>query len=300
MKNNGFKGLGVAMVTPFNEDGNLDFAGLQKLTEHLIEGGVDYLVVHGTTGESPVLSKEEKRSSMDFILEVNAGRVPVVIGIGGNDTRAIVEHIEQFNFDGIDGILSVSPAYNKPTQEGIYQHFKAISECTDMPIILYNVPGRTSSNMTAETTLRLAKDFSNVVAIKEASNDINQIAKIIEGRPDGFLVLSGDDGITLSLMASGADGLISVAGNAFTKDMSALVHAGARGDQEAARKIHFKLIELIELLFVEGNPAGIKEVLKYLNICQTHLRLPLVPVSKATSQSIYKAIAEAELVLLKK
>lgn len=292
-----FRGLGVAMVTPFSENGNVDFAGLQRLVELQIEGGTDYLVVQGTTGESVTLTKDEKKASLEFIQEINAGRLPIVLGIGGNDTAVVCNTLESTNLEGVDGILSVSPAYNKPTQEGIYQHFKAVSNATDKDIILYNVPGRTSSNVTAETTVRCAEDFNNIVAVKEASGDMEQVMNIIKNRPEGFDVLSGDDALTLAMIACGADGLISVVGNAFPAEYSAMVHDALKGDLESARSNHYKLLDLVHWLFADGNPGGIKEVLKYMNICHNHVRLPLVPVSKTVSDKLYAALADGGLVM---
>lgn len=291
-----FTGLGVAMVTPLTEDHSIDFAALQRLIEHMISGGVDYLVVQGTTGESATINSTEKRSLLDFILEVNGGRVPVVYGVGGNDTRGICQTLETWNFDGVDGILSVSPYYNKPTQEGIYRHYEALANATELPIILYNVPGRTASNMTAETTLRLANDFSNIIAVKEASGDLDQIATIIQHKPSDFLVISGDDALTLPLISAGADGVISVVGNAFPAEFSNLVHKALAGDYNEARVEHYKLKDIIENLFVEGNPAGVKECLKHASICQNHVRLPLLPVSQITSERLYRLMAEKDLV----
>lgn len=291
-----FKGLGVAMVTPFNQEKNIDFAGTQRLVEHMISNGVDYLVVQGTTGESATLHSDEKRRLLDFILEINNNRVPVVFGIGGNNTAGVCKTLESWDMDGLSGILSVSPYYNKPTQEGIYQHYKALSQSTDTPIILYNVPGRTASNVLPETTLRLAEDFVNIVAVKEASGNFNQIEEIIRNRPEGFLVISGDDAITLPLISSGADGVISVVGNAFPQEFSSLVHAAMRGDLETARIEQHKLDEIMTCLFLEGNPAGVKECLNHANICDNHVRLPLVPVSKALSDRLYRLMADQELV----
>jgi 4-hydroxy-tetrahydrodipicolinate synthase len=284
------------MVTPFNEDFSIDYPALQRLVEHMINGGVDYLVVQGTTGESATINTEEKRSLLDFIIEVTAKRVPIVFGVGGNDTRAVCEILKSWDFHGVDGILSVSPYYNKPTQEGIYRHYEALANSTELPIILYNVPGRTASNMNAETTLRLAQDFSNIVAVKEASGDLDQISSIIEHKPSDFLVISGDDALTLPMITLGADGLISVVGNAFPTETARLVHKAVDGDVEAAKNEHFKLKDIIENLFVEGNPAGVKECLKHAAISQNFVRLPLLPVSQVTSERIYRLMAEKELV----
>jgi 4-hydroxy-tetrahydrodipicolinate synthase len=291
-----FKGIGVAMVTPFKEDLSIDYPALQRLIEHMIKGGVDYLVVQGTTGESATISSAEKRNLLDFILEVNASRVPIVYGIGGNNTMAVCDELRTWDLNGVDGILSVSPYYNKPTQEGIYRHYEAISKASPLPIILYNVPGRTASNMSAETTLRLAADFENIVAVKEASGDLGQIASIIQHRPAGFLVISGDDALTLPMISTGADGLISVVGNAFPIEASNLVHKALAGEYEAAKLEHYKLKDIIENLFIEGNPAGVKECLKHAAISQNHVRLPLMTVSQITSERLYRLMAEKELV----
>jgi len=292
-----FKGLGVAMVTPFSENGNVDFAGLQRLVELQINGGTDYLVVQGTTGESVTLTKEEKKASLEFIQEINAGKLPIVLGIGGNDTRVICETLAETDLKGVDGILSVSPAYNKPTQEGIYQHYKAVSNATDKEIIVYNVPSRTGSNVTAETTVRCAEDFSNIVAVKEASGDLEQVMNIINNKPEGFDVLSGDDALTLAMLGCGADGLISVVGNAFPDEYSKMVHLALEGNMAEARTHHYRLLDLIHWLFVDGNPAGIKEVLRYMNVCHNHVRMPLVPVSKEVSDKLYGVLAESGLVM---
>jgi 4-hydroxy-tetrahydrodipicolinate synthase len=291
-----FNGLGVAMVTPFNADGSIDYAGLKRLTEHLIKGGVDYLVVQGTTGESPTLTQDEKRSVLDFVLEVNNGRKPVVFGIGGNNTRVVCETLDKFDAKGVSGILSVSPYYNKPTQQGIYEHYKAISEHSPVSIILYNVPGRTGSSISPTTTVRLASDFKNIVAVKEACGNIEQIEEIIATKPADFQVISGDDGLTLPLISLGAVGVISVVGNAFPAQFSKMVHQSLFGQLHDARPIHFKLRKITQLLFKEGNPGGIKEVLKHMGICDNHMRLPLYPVSEETRQLIYREIAESELI----
>jgi len=283
---NKFKGLGVALVTPFQESGAVDMAGLQRLVEHNINNGTDYLVVQGTTGESATLTKEEKKAVLDFVIEINAGRKPIVLGVGGNNTAEVINSLKSLDFKGVDGILSVSPYYNKPSQEGIYQHFKAISAATDLPIIMYNVPGRTMSNVTAETTVRIARECKNIVAIKEASGNLEQVMEIILNKPKGLLVLSGDDALTLPHMAIGGDGVISVVGNAFPKRFSRMVHNGMEGNMIEARKDHYELIELIQTLFADGNPGGIKRVLKELGICKEYLRLPLVPVNEKVANKL--------------
>lgn len=286
------KGTGVAMVTPFKEDGSICFDSLTRLTEHLINGGVNYLVVMGTTGESVTLSAEEKTSVLQHIQKVNAGRLPIVLGVGGNNTAAVTAQLKALNTDGIDAILSVSPAYNKPTQEGIYQHYKAVSEASPLPIILYNVPGRTGSNMSAETTLRLARDFDNIVAIKEASGSLDQCTAILKDRPAGFMVISGDDTLSLPIIASGGDGVISVVANPFPKAYSELISASLNSDLETARKRQYQLFDVINMLFAEGNPAGAKCVLKQLGVISSeHVRLPLVPVSEKLRAEFSEKIA---------
>jgi len=280
------RGTGVAMVTPFNEDRTIDYKGLSNLIEYLIDGGVEFLVSMGTTGESAVLSREEKEEVVAFSKEKINGRVPFVVGIGGNNTTAIVEQIKNTDFTGVDAILSVSPAYNKPTQEGIYQHFKAISEVCPIDIILYNVPGRTSSNMEASTTLRLANDHENVVAVKEASGDMEQIMIILRDRPKGFKVLSGDDALTLPMVLMGADGVISVQAMAQPKEFSEMVRQGLAGNLETARSLHYPQLEIIDNLFAEGNPAGVKTCLKINGICEEYVRLPLVAISRERYQKL--------------
>ncbi|MBS1583791.1 MAG: 4-hydroxy-tetrahydrodipicolinate synthase [Bacteroidetes bacterium] len=293
-----FRGLGVALVTPFRANGAIDHAALEKVIEHQITGGVDYLVVMGTTGESVTLSAEEKKLVLSEAIELVRNRIPVVLGIGGNNTAEVVAQLESYDLSGVDGILSVSPYYNKPTQEGIYQHYRALAQASLLPILLYNVPGRTMSNITAETTLRLARDFKNIVGIKEASGNLDQIATILKHRPADFLVISGDDALTLPILALGGDGVISVVGNALPAEFKTLVHAAMKGDLATARTEHFKLLELMTYLFLEGNPGGIKEALKVLGLCENHLRLPLVPVGEATAKKIYGALADAEVVKL--
>ena len=273
------KGTGVALVTPFNEDLSVDYVGLENLLNHVIDGGVDFLVLMGTTGESAVLSKSEKDEIITFCKRINDGRLPVVLGIGGNNTLALLEEIKTTDFNGIDAVLSVSPAYNKPTQEGIYQHYKMISEVCPLPIILYNVPGRTGSNISAETTLRLANDFNNIIAVKEASGDLDQIMKIIKNKPSSFMVLSGDDGLTLPMIHMGADGVISVIGQSHPKKFSEMVKLGLKGAKETANTLHYKLYDFYGPLYAEGNPAGVKACLEIMGVCKSVVRPPLVGVS---------------------
>ena len=273
------KGTGVALVTPFNNDKSLDYKGLEKLLNYVIEGGIDYLVLKGSTGESVTLSKDEKVAVVDFCKKINNSRVPVVLGIGGNNTMQVVEDIISANLDGIDAILSVSPSYNKPSQEGIYQHYKMISKNCPLPIIVYNVPGRTASNISAETTVRLANDFENIVAVKEASGDMDQIMKIIKNKPSDFVVLSGDDSLTLPMIHMGAEGVISVIGQSYPKEYSDMVSFGLSENQEIANQLHDKLYDFYLPLYAEGNPVGIKACLELLGICKSHVRLPLVEAS---------------------
>ncbi len=277
---NELKGTGVAMITPFESDGSVDFEALEKLTHHLIDGGVNYLVVMGTTGESVTLNKQEKADVLDCVVAANDGRVPVVLGVGGNNTAEVCAQLTALDVTGLTAILSVSPAYNKPTQNGIYAHFEAVSNASPLPVILYNVPGRTSSNMEAETTLRLASDFENIVAIKEASGSLDQCMKIIKDKPEDFLVISGDDNFSLPLIASGGDGVISVVANALPKHYSGMINASLSGDFETARKLQYQLFDIVNLLFAEGNPAGVKCALKALGVCEEYVRLPLVQVSE--------------------
>lgn len=290
-----FGGLGVAMVTPFNEKGQIDFAGVERLVEHMIDGGVDYLVVQGTTGESPSLGIEEKRSLLDFIIEITKKRVPIVYGLGGNNTRVICDMMRSMDWTGVSGVLSVCPFYNKPSQAGMIEHYKQVANASPVPVILYNVPGRTGVNLSAASTLELAK-IDNIVAIKEASGDLNQIGEVLLKKPANFQVISGDDSLTLPLIAMGAEGVISVVGNAFPKIFSQMVNQALFGQVNEARVHHYQLLELMNLLFVEGSPAGIKEALKYRGICENYLRLPLLPVSASTSEAIYRQMAEHDLV----
>ncbi|MDR3681064.1 MAG: 4-hydroxy-tetrahydrodipicolinate synthase [Flavipsychrobacter sp.] len=281
-----FSGTGVALVTPFNNDNTIDFASLGKLVNHVIANKVNYLVALGTTAETPTLSADEKKKILAFIIAQNAGRVPVVCGIGGNNTAEIVHQLKNDDLQGVDGILSVAPYYSKPTQEGMYQHFKAIAEATDKPIILYNVPGRTASNLAPATALRLANEYGNIVAIKEASGSLPQCMELVKGKPEHFAVLSGDDDLIVSQIAIGIEGVISVAANCYTADFTQMVGSALENDYAAARKLLYKLLPGIGLLFAEGNPAGVKAALKLLNIGQNKLRLPLVPVSEETFAKI--------------
>jgi 4-hydroxy-tetrahydrodipicolinate synthase len=281
-----FTGTGVAIVTPFRYDDSIDFTALRNLVEFQIQNKVEYLVVLGTTGESVTLTSDEKRAVVDTVLETVNGRIPVVVGIGGNNTQDIINKIKHFDFTGIDGILSVSPYYNKPNQSGLYEHYKAIAAASPVPVILYNIPGRTGMNICAETTLRLASDFKNIIAIKEASGNLSQIMEIIKGKPDHFEVISGDDLLALPIVALGGKGVISVVANAYPLQMSELVRLALAGKIEEARKIHYSLQHLINLLFVEGNPAGIKATLEIKKLTTAHVRLPLVKVSQNTYEKI--------------
>ncbi len=275
---NKITGTGVAIVTPFLSNGEIDFISLTNLLNNLIENGIDFIVGLGTTSEAVTLTPNEKLSVMKHVINEVGGRVPIVMGIGGNNTKAVVEEIQNTDFKGIDAILSVAPYYNKPNQRGIYEHFKAIAENSIVPIIIYNVPGRTSSNIAAETTLKLANDFSNIIAVKEASGDLGQVMDIIKNKPQGFSVLSGDDALTFPMIALGADGVISVVANAFPQEFSQMVSFAKNSNNEKARIIHYDLLNIIDLLFVDGNPAGIKAALEILGIMGNNLRLPMVPV----------------------
>ncbi|MGC9150354.1 MAG: 4-hydroxy-tetrahydrodipicolinate synthase [Microbacter sp.] len=286
MIQNSFSGMGVALITPFKNDETIDFDALQRLVEYQIKNGTDYLVVLGTTAETATLTESEKEEITRFVIKVNAGRLPIVLGIGGNNTQAVVEKIQHADLSGVDAILSVTPYYNKPSQEGLYQHFRHIALSSHLPIILYNVPGRTGVNMSAATTLRLAGDFKNIIAVKEASGIFTQIDDIIKNKPDHFVVISGDDGITFPLITLGAVGVISVIGNAFPYEFSRMVRLALNGQYEAARDIHHRFTELIGLLFVDGNPAGIKSMLSVMGMIENKLRLPLVPTTITTFEKI--------------
>nr|WP_068890720.1 4-hydroxy-tetrahydrodipicolinate synthase [Pedobacter panaciterrae] len=288
---NKFHGTGVALVTPFNADGSVDFDGLKNLINYLIEGKVEYLVSLGTTGEASTLNKDEKKKIWEFTAEINNGRLPLIAGIGGNDTRVIAQNIKDFEVSGYDAILSASPYYNKPTQEGIYQHYKALSESSSLPILLYNVPGRTGSNISAETTCRLATDLKNIIAIKEASGNFDQFNQIMRDKPADFMLISGDDPVAMPMISLGAVGVISVIGNALPKQLSDMIRLCLAGDFAKALPLHLSLIEFTRLMFVEGNPAGAKAALKHFGVCDDHLRLPLVKVSEAIREAI---IAESK------
>ena len=277
-------GMGVAMVTPFDVAGEVDFDALRRLVDYQVASHTDFLCVLGTTAETPTLSDEEKMSVREVVLEQNAGRLPILLGCGGNNTRKLVDKLSKDAMEGVDALLSVVPYYNKPTQAGIYAHFKAIAEATDLPIILYNVPGRTGVNMLPDTVFRLASDFKNIVGIKEASGNVEQIETVLRHRPEGFKVFSGDDGITLPLIKSGADGVISVIGNAYAAEFAELVHLAQSGDYAAAEVIDQRFTELYRLLFVDGNPAGIKCLMELRGMLRDELRLPLVSASQATRE----------------
>ncbi|MDQ1332558.1 MAG: 4-hydroxy-tetrahydrodipicolinate synthase [Bacteroidota bacterium] len=285
-----FKGTGVAIVTPFKNDTSIDLSALGRVVNHVIKGGVNYIVAMGTTGEASTLTKDEKQALTAYVIEAVDKRVPLVIGIGGNNTQDVINIIRETDLEGVDGILSVAPYYNKPGQRGLFQHFKAIADCCPLPVIIYNVPGRTCSNISSDTCLELAHEFENIVAIKEASGDMSQIMRIIKGKPENFLVISGDDMMTLPIIAAGGSGVISVLANAFPAECSELVSMAIKNNFKAAREIQFRFIESIELLFAEGNPAGIKAFLSIMNLCQNNLRLPLVPVSRTIFSKIQKEV----------
>ena len=290
-----FKGMGVALITPFKEDGSVDYPALMRMVDHLVQNGADFLCVLGTTAETPTLTTEEKREITRLVVERVNGRIPIMLGCGGNNTQAVIDSLKNDDFTGIDAILSVVPYYNKPSQEGIYQHYKAIAESTDLPIVLYNVPGRTGVNMTAETTLRIARDFKNVIAIKEASGNITQMDDIIKNKPENFDVISGDDGITFPLNTLGAVGVISVIGNAFPKEFSRMTRLALQGDYANALKIHHSFTELFSLLFVDGNPAGVKAMLNAMGMIENRLRLPLVPTRITTFEKMRQILQELHI-----
>ncbi|MGI6243113.1 MAG: 4-hydroxy-tetrahydrodipicolinate synthase [Prevotella sp.] len=286
MAQNIFKGLGVALVTPFTNDGEVDYKALKRLVEYQLDNGADFLCILATTAETPCLSKEEKDKITELIKDIVRGRIPILKYCGGNNTATVVEEIKETDWSGIDGILSICPYYNKPSQEGLYQHFKAISAASPLPVVLYNVPGRTGVNMTAATTVRIAKDCPNIVAIKEASGSLEQVDEIIKNKPDNFDVISGDDALTFSMVASGAAGVISVIGNALPKQFSRMIRLEFKGEYEPARRIHHMFTELYSLLFVDGNPAGVKALLNDMGFIDNILRLPLVPTKIETKQKM--------------
>jgi len=292
MINNKLTGMGVALITPFKEDESVDYSALGRLVDYQIKNGIDYLVVLGTTAETATLTEEEKKQVTAFVIHRVKGRVPIVLGVGGNCTRALVEELQTKDFTGVEAILSVTPYYNKPSQEGIYQHYKALAEATTLPLVLYNVPGRTGVNMTSDTTLRLARDFANIVAVKEASGNIAQMDEIIKNKPKDFMVISGDDGITFPLITLGAVGVISVIGNAFPKEFSRMVRLALKGDYKNALEIHHRFTELFNLVFVDGNPAGVKCMLHAMGFIENKLRLPLVPTRITTYEKIRKVMAD--------
>lgn len=289
------KGLGVALITPFKEDESVDYEALGRLIDYLLQNGTDYLVVLGTTAETPTLTEEEKKQIIDLVVARVRGRIPIVLGVGGNCTRAVVDKLKNDKMEGIDAILSVVPYYNKPSQEGIYQHYKAISGATKLPIVLYNVPGRTGVNMTAETTLRIARECKNVIAVKEASGNITQMDDIIKNKPANFNVISGDDGITFPLITLGAIGVISVIGNAFPREFGRMVRLALAGDYDNARTIHHRFTELFSLLFVDGNPAGAKSMLNMMGFIKNKLRLPLVPTRIVTYEKIRDVLRQLSI-----
>lgn len=290
MSQNIFKGLGIALITPFNASGAVDYVVLKQLVEYQLKNGADFFCILATTGETPTLTDDEKQRIKELVVEVVAGRVPILMGCGGNNTAAIVEELHTRDFSGLDGILSVCPYYNKPSQEGLYQHFKTIANATDMKVVLYNVPGRTGVNMKAETTVRLARDCKNIVAVKEASGNLEQVDEIIKNKPDTFDVISGDDALTFPMIACGAVGVISVIGNALPKEFSRMLRLEQNGEFEPARKIHHMFTDLFNLLFVDGNPAGVKAMLHEMGMIENVLRLPLVPTRLTTMQKISECL----------
>ncbi len=286
-----YRGTGVAMITPFKQNGEIDFTKLSLLSDKLVNNGINYLVVLGTTAETPTLSSKEKSDVVSCVVEANGGRVPIMVGAGGNDTRSVVELVKSMKIPGVDSLLSVCPYYNKPTQEGIYQHFAAIAAVTELPVMLYNVPGRTSSNMTSDTMLRLAHDFTGtIMAVKEASGNFEQVMEILRDRPETFLVVSGDDSITLPMISAGGDGVVSVIGNAYPSLMSTLAKTALSGDYEKAREVHYRLFPMMKAIFKEGNPAGVKASMEIQGWIENVLRLPLI----GASSNLYQEITELD------
>ncbi|MBP3286080.1 MAG: 4-hydroxy-tetrahydrodipicolinate synthase [Prevotella sp.] len=295
MVHNIFKGLGIALITPFLEDGSVDYKSLIRLVEYQLDNGADFFCILATTGETPTLTAEEKQKIKDLVVDLVGGRVPILVGCGGYNTAEIVQELKTRDFRGVDGILSVCPYYNKPSQEGLYQHFKAIAAATSLPVVLYNVPGRTGVNMKAETTVRLARDCQNIVAIKEASGNLEQVDEIIKNKPKDFDVISGDDALTFPMISCGAVGVISVIGNALPREFSKMIRLQMKGEYDGARKIHHRFIDLFSLLFVDGNPAGVKAMLHEMGYIQNVLRLPLVPTRISTLQRMSEIMKELKI-----
>ena len=295
MVHNIFKGLGIALITPFKVDGSVDYDALIRLVDYQLNNGADFFCILATTGETPTLTREEKQKIKDLVVDYVQARVPILIGCGGNNTAAVVEELQTADFKGIDGILSVCPYYNKPSQEGLYQHFKAIAAATQLPVVLYNVPGRTGVNLQAATTVRLARDCQNIVAIKEASGNLEQVDEIIKNKPADFDVISGDDSLTFPMVSCGAVGVISVIGNALPKEFSRMIRLQMRGEYDPARTIHHRFTDLFSLLFVDGNPAGVKAMLSEMGFIQNVLRLPLVPMRINNMQRMSEILKELKI-----
>ncbi|ERJ98792.1 4-hydroxy-tetrahydrodipicolinate synthase [Hoylesella pleuritidis] len=295
MAHNIFKGLGIALITPFTSDGSVDYDALKRIIDYQLDNGADFLCILATTGETPCLTKDEKSAIKTLVVNRVKGRVPILMGCGGNNTRAVVEEIRETDWLGVSGVLSVCPYYNKPSQEGLYRHFKAIAEASPLPVVLYNVPGRTGINLKAETTVRLAEDCENIIAIKEAGGSLEKVDEIIKNKPARFDVISGDDALTFPMIASGAAGVISVIGNALPKEFSRMIRLEFNGEYEAARKIHHRFTELYSLLFVDGNPAGVKALLHEMGMIENELRLPLVPTRITTMQKMAGILKELRI-----
>jgi 4-hydroxy-tetrahydrodipicolinate synthase len=295
MVQNIFKGLGIALITPFKEDGSVDYDALKRLVQYQLDNGADFFCILATTGETPTLTASEKQTIKDLVVDIVQARVPILMGCGGNNTAAVVEELKSADFKGIDGVLSVCPYYNKPSQEGLYQHFKAIAAATSLPVVLYNVPGRTGVNLKAETTVRLARDCQNIVAIKEASGNLEQVDEIIKNKPRDFDVISGDDSLTFPMVSCGAVGVISVIGNALPREFSKMIRLQMRGEYDPARKIHHRFTDLFSLLFVDGNPAGVKFMLHEMGFIENVLRLPLVPMRIKNMQRMSEILKELKI-----
>ena len=295
MVQNIFKGLGIALITPFKEDGSVDYDSLKRLVQYQLDNGADFFCILATTGETPTLTAKEKHTIKDLVVDIVQARVPILMGCGGNNTAAVVEELKTGDFKGIDGILSVCPYYNKPSQEGLYQHFKSVAQATELPVVLYNVPGRTGVNLKAETTVRLARDCHNIVAIKEASGNLEQVDEIIKNKPNDFDVISGDDSLTFPMVSCGAVGVISVIGNALPKEFSKMIRLQMRGEYDPARKIHHRFTDLFSLLFVDGNPAGVKAMLHEMGFIENKLRLPLVPMRISNMQRMSEILKELKI-----